>query len=437
MYRYYEIADQLKMAFLGDGYTQGDKLPSVRQICETYKCHQNTACKAYEILREQGLVYVIPQSGYYLSMDSSEERGDNQFVYDFAAASPDPNLFPYRDYQLCINQAIKQHREALFRYGERGGHLPLKRAVSKLMTDDYIFTDPEQIVITSGTQQLLSILSKMNFTNQKEVILVEQPSYHLYLEALRHMGSNVKWIERQAAGYDFEIIEKLFREGNIKFFYLLPRVHNPLGTALSKRSKERLVELAYRYNVYLVEDDYMGDYELNPANDPLIAYDVHKSHVLYLKSFSKIVFPGLRIGFAILPKSMVTEVETALFYHDMGASLLSQASLDIFIRNGMYQRRIKKMKTLYHQRAVALQDSISVLSGEASPKVHACIELKRAISLKKAAYFGIQLTGIDRYYYERAQVNHRLLPINVSNVKADRIQAGIEKLFKLIDERKI
>ncbi len=148
---------------------------------------------------------------------------------DFATSSPNPSLFPYQDFQLCINQAIQKYQAELFLYGTARGLNGLIDVSVKSLMKDQIFTKAKNLVITSGVQQALSLLIDMPFPSGKDTILVEQPTYHLFLDQLQTLGKSVSYIERTHQGIDLEKLEKIFATENIKFFYTMPRFHNPLA----------------------------------------------------------------------------------------------------------------------------------------------------------------------------------------------------------------
>jgi len=440
MYRYIEIAEEIEESYVIQKLKPGDRVDSVRDLCRTYKCHQSTATKALNYLKEKGFLYSIPQSGFYIAGGVDNESINNQFV-DFKSSSPDARLFPYKDYQKCVNQAIEKNRSNLFEYSDMKGYEPLKKAIVKLVTDDFIFTDVDSIVVTTGIQQGLSILSEMHISNKKNKILIEQPSYHRFIEYLKLNSFDVVTVERTFEGIDLIEIERLFSEGEIKFFYTMPRVHNPLGTGLSKYEKEKLIQLAYKYDVLIIEDDYMADYITNNSNDPLISYDVKKTHVIYLRSFSKIIFPGLRVGFAILPKHLVRQVTEIKFYRDMGTSLLAQASLEIYLSNKMYDRQVAKMRKLYEKRA---QRMFSVLKSHSinggylnsynTPIIHTCINTGKRYSIRKLEQAGIKLADIKNYYYMWPNEPNKYMLINVSNVDENSIGDGFQRLLAALDK---
>ena len=439
MYKYIEIANALETLFKEMNFKPGQRVPSVRDLCKTYNCHQSTAVKALNYLKEQNIVYSIPQSGYYITgrLDSNDETPEE---FDFKSASPDSRFFPYMEYQKCVNLAIEKNKSDLFEYGNLNGYVPLKVSISKLLTKDYIFTQIDNIVITSGIQQCLSILTELDFNNERKKVLVEQPTYHCYIDYLKLNGFDVELIDRTFEGLDLVKLEEFFKKGEIKFFYTLARVHNPLGTKLSQREKKKIIELAYRYNVYIVEDDYMADYITDKTNDPLFTYDLKGTHAIYLRSFSKSIFPGLRVGFAVLPKTLVDTFSEKKYYQDMGTSLLSQASLDVYLRNKMYNRHMYKMIKLYKNRAELLRSILTDLNVQGSFRsqsdasiIHTCLDVKKYVSLKKLNQSGIKIADIRKHYYTWNKDHYTYLPLNVSNVSNDRIDTGIRKLLKRIE----
>lgn len=435
MYRYLEIAEKIEYDIKAKSFKAGTKVPSVRQLCDTYNCHQTTALKALNLLKSKGFLYSIPQSGFYVT-DKEDNIIVSQEMVDFKSSSPDPRLFPYKDYQKCVNLSIEKNRSKLFDYSKEEGYIPLRKAIMKLVTNDYIFVDYKNIVITTGIQQGLSLLSEMKLPNRKNKIVIEQPTYHRYIEYLKNSTIDVVTIKRTHDGLDFNALETAFRSGEIKLFYTMPRIHNPLGTRLSKAEKERLIELAYKYDVFIIEDDYMGDYIIDKSNDPLITYDTKRTHVIYLRSFSKIIFPGLRVGFAILPDSIRSDFLKKKYLSDMGTSLLEQSSLEIYLKNRMFEKHVIKMRKLYAKRADRLSEALGDIyfnNNESSSlitgNIHTCIELNQKYSIEELERVGIKVANIYDYYYNQSFAETNYLPINVSNVEEDQIPSAVEKLM--------
>ncbi len=442
MYKYMQLATIIESKIESGEIMQGQKLESIRELSKKYSYNKSTVIKALDSLIEKGIIYSMPQSGYYAAIKDRTPKDTIVDYYNFALASPDPKLFPYIDFQKCINQAIQRYKEELFIYGTPKGLPSLIVAIQKLLMNYQIFTKVEDIFITSGVQQALSLLVEMPFPNEREKILVEQPTYHLLLEHLATLKVPIEYIERKQDGINLDELESIFRKGDVKFFYIMPRKHNPLGASLSNYEKEKIVKLAYKYNVYLVEDDYLVDFETNKKNSSLYEYDINKSHVIYLKSFSKIMFPGLRVGVVLLPEPIRDAFSIRKKYADIDTSMISQAALEIYIKSGMFEQHSFKIGKLYQERAEclhqALQDNCKEFSSinyttQKNKTIHTCIELQKPISIEKLKRSKIYCEDISVNYGEDFIWKKNYLKINVSNVDCNEINTGVERLIDIIN----
>ncbi|MCS4467995.1 PLP-dependent aminotransferase family protein [Clostridium botulinum] len=356
MYKYLEILNHVESLIQEGEYKDGDKLPSIRDFTKIYSCNKSTIIKALEALERQHRIYSIPKSGYYVVRRKNPTNSNKEVLLDFASSAPDPQVFPYLDFQHCINEAIDIYKNEIFIYGTPKGLPSLIDVIQKHLADYQVFANRDNIFITSGVQQALAILTTLTFPNKKETILIEQPSYHLFIDYLETHNVPVLGIKRTDKGIDLNELERLFKTESIKFFYTMPRFHNPLGTSYSQREKEAIVKLAEKYDVFIVEDDYLADLEEDPKADPLYAYGDF-SHVIYLKSYSKIIFPGLRIGVAVIPNTILESFGKYKRLIDVDSSMLSQGALEIYIKSGMFQRHKQKIRTSYSLRSKCL-DSI-------------------------------------------------------------------------------
>lgn len=156
-------------------------------------------------------------------------------------------------------------------------------------------------------------------------------------------------IERNENGLDWELLETYFRDNDIKFFYTTPRISSPLGLSFSEIEKKRLLKLANQYDIYLVEDDYLGDFISTTTNLPLHFYDTNE-RVIYLKSFSKIMFPGLRIGACLLPSVLREAFIKYRTILEVDSSMFSQAALNLYIKTGMFDEHIKDTRLIQLSR---------------------------------------------------------------------------------------
>ncbi|MEW9096035.1 MAG: PLP-dependent aminotransferase family protein [Clostridiaceae bacterium] len=445
MYKYLEILSHMESLIQDGEYKEGDKLPSIRDFTERYGCNKSTIIRALEELERQHRVYSIPKSGYYIVKRKNTVNSDKGLLLDFASSAADPQVFPYLDFQHCINQAIDIYRNELFIYGTSKGLPSLINVMQKHLANYQVFANKDNIFITSGVQQALAILTTLTFPNKKETILIEQPSYHLFIDYLETHNIPVLGIKRTSKGIDLNELEKMFKTESIKFFYTMPRFHNPLGTSYYQEEKKAIVKLAQKYDVFIVEDDYLADLEEDSRADPLYAYGDF-SHVVYLKSYSKIIFPGLRIGVAVIPNAILESFGKYKRLIDVDSSMLSQAALEIYIKSGMFERHKQKIKASYSLRskclASILEKQYEVYSDIfkyepiKNPCIHTYITFDEKINrerlinrLKKKSI----MVATEEGNYLSTFPKERILKLNATNVREDYIEKGI---FDIIQELK-
>lgn len=308
----------------------GEKLPSIRSATRLWDCSKNTVIRAYQELEKEHLIYSVPKSGYYAVLRPRHASGASTEWVDFTSASPDAEVMPYKDFQHCLNRAIELYEDQLFAYSDPQGFFTLRRALEKHLAHFQIFAPPAQICVVSGAQQALHLLAAMPFPNGKSVVLVEQPTFHGMLRSLELLGVKALGIERTMEGIDFDELERHFRNNHIKFFYTVPRFHNPLGASYTEEQKKHLVRLAAQYDVYIVEDDFLADMDANAKADPIYSYD-QADKVIYVKSFSKIMLPGLRLASVVLPASLLETFRQFKASCDSSTAALSQAALELYL----------------------------------------------------------------------------------------------------------
>lgn len=446
MYKYLAVSNEIENMIKNGRYKEGERIPSIRSLTQNYNCNKSTVISALNELERRHIVYSLPKSGYYVVTRKPNLTKAEKLILNFSSSAPDPEVFPYLDFQHCINQAIDIYKNDLFIYGTPKGLSSLIDIIQKQLANYQVFTNKKNIFITSGVQQALSILASIPFPNNKETILIEQPGYHLFIDYLETHKVPVVGIERTSEGIDMLELERIFKSENIKFFYTMPRYHNPLGTSYSKEEKKKILELAKKYDVYIVEDDYLADFEQDLKADPIFSYD-NFSHVIYLKSYSKIIFPGLRIGIAVIPESIIERFSKYKSVLDIDSSMLSQAALEIYIKSGMFERHKEKIKASYLLRAKSLTsllekkiDSCNHIYKYSPLKnicVHTYIELDKKISCEKLINRlkkkSIIVDTADSSYLNSFPIKKSILKINVSNVAEDYIDEGINEIIQEIE----
>ena len=327
--KYQAVVSFLKKGIESGKFPTGSRLPSIRQLSQDFHCSKDTIQRALLELRHEQYLYAKPQSGYYVL-----EQGQHQ---DLEIEVTDEHASAYDDFRLCVNETLIGRENYLFNYYDnQEGLEELRQSVHQLLFNQALYCKPDQLVLTSGTQQALFILSQINFPSEGEEILVEQPTYHRMNRLLVAQGLAYQTIERRIDGIDLEELEKQFKSGKIKFFYTIPRFHYPLGHSYSDQEKRAILDLANQYGVYIVEDDYLGD--LDPKKGQTFHYLDTEDRVIYIKSFSTSLFPALRITALILPNALKEAFVSYKNILDYDSNLIMQKALSLYIDSQLFEK---------------------------------------------------------------------------------------------------
>lgn len=331
---YQTIVNDLRVAITENKYKEGDKLPSIRYISSEYKCSKDTVQRALLELKYNNLIYPVAKSGYYVLGKVKEDETE------ISKSIEQVNHEAFEDFKQCLNQALDHQEIHLFNYYHKEEGLnELIKALSHYFINSQVFTSLKNIMVTSGSQQALYILSQMPFPNGNQTILIEKPTYSRMENLLTSLHIPYQTIEHNFSGINLKTLEEIFKEGKIKFFYTISRYSNPLGLSYTKEEKERIVALANKYQVYIVEDDYLGDFA--KGNDAPIHYYDTNDQVIYLKSFSMTVFPSLRIAALVIPLELRIDFIGHKSLIDLDTNLIMQKALALYLSNGMFSKNLK------------------------------------------------------------------------------------------------
>lgn len=437
--KYDQIVDYIKKEIQTGGIKSGRKLPSIRDICNLFICSKSTVVRAYDELENQHIVYSVPNSGYYLVEKSFlMAEGGTEEVIDFASAAPDTQLLPYKEFQHCLEQAVDIYKENLFSYTDSQGLKALIKAIVMQLQNYQIFTGTDNVFITTGSQQALDILSRMPFPNGKINIVVEQPTYQGMLKCIELNGIKAIGIRRDLNGLNMDDLERIFKNGNVKFFYTIPRFSNPLGLSYTNEEKKQIAHLAEKYDVYVLEDDYLGDMEYDQKSDPIYSFD-ESSRVIYLKTFSKILLPGLRIAAVVLPELLVNVFREYKRWADLNTPVLSQGALEIYIKSGMFNNHVKSVKTFYSNRLACLKNVIEAGNFPFIrwniPKAgfFSGIEIlngTKAIKIKESAAIKNILLAEPEKFYLMDFATDKAFRISIARADEEKINRGVPMILE-------
>lgn len=440
--KYSLITDYIKKEITLGNIKPGERIPSIRELCERFNCTKATVVRAYYELKEQGIIYAVPGSGYYL-IGNMKIMKQARGVVDFSGTSLDISSLPYNEFQPCLNQAVNKYKESLFSYSDPQGLNSLIEVMRRHLQDHQVFSGSERIFITTGSQQALNILSGMPFPNGKANAVIEQPTYQGMIQCLRLNNTTAIGVKRDFDGLDFDNLERIFKNDNVKFFYTIPRFNNPLGLSYTNDDKKRILALAEKYNIYIVEDDYLGDLESEIKSTPVFSFD-KCDRVVYIKTFSKVLLPGLRVAVVVLPRILVNTFREYKYWADLNTPLISQGALEIYIASGLFHQHIKSVRDLYSNRMGYLK---KIVEKRPSPSI------KWHIPDKGGFYAGIEILNSNTSrdvinnlfrrnivlsdtgnYFLKEFYNDRILRISVATTGFDEMERGIPAVIDEVEK---
>jgi 2-aminoadipate transaminase len=279
-------------------------------------------------------------------------------VISFARGIPAPEMFPAEELAEAARRAFRRHSATALNYGPPGGFAPLR----EWLGDQHSAT-PGQVVITPGSFLLLVLLASV-LLQPSAPVLVEVPSYDRVNSLLRRSGAQVVPIRRSRDGPDFDALERYMLSGERPaFFYVMPNFHNPTGTTLSAAARQRLADLAVRHELLLIEDDPYGLLRFDGTAPPSLRTLLEARHAgrlsVFTSSFSKVIAPGLRVGYGVLPEHLAARVEAAALDTYVSPPLWPQAEVYEFLAAGFLPPQLTRIRELLRLRHDALAERLA------------------------------------------------------------------------------
>ncbi|MFW5788156.1 MAG: PLP-dependent aminotransferase family protein [Halanaerobiales bacterium] len=356
------------------------RLPAIRKMAEETGVNPATVVKAYDLLERKDLIYKKVGSGSYVaplevkrnskknivenkqkSIDEIDMLGYGQLQLadsiNFASATPSPSLFPVENFKVAINGVLERDKGKAFTYQKSQGYYPLRESIGSYLKEINIDTDIDNIQIVSGAQQAIDLLVKV-LADYGEEVLVEEPTYTGAISALESRKAAIKGIPLMTDGMDLNILEDELKTKQVEFVYIMSSFQNPTGISWSEEKKKSLLWLAEKYDFFIVEDDCLSElYFVGEKPLPLKSYD-RSQRVIYIKSFSKIFMPGLRLAFLVLPEDLLSPLLAAKHATDISSAGLTQRAFDYYLRKGLWSEHLSDMRELFGRRFNWMEEAI-------------------------------------------------------------------------------
>lgn len=279
-------------------------------------------------------------------------------VISLAGGIPSDALFDFEGLSIATQQAITEQPKSAFQYGLTEGSERLREGICTLCAQRGVNARPEDIVVTAGSQQALDLVMRA-VINPGDVFVVERPTYLAALQTLELAEANVMSVSSDSDGMVVDELAELLKTQKIKGVYVVPNFGNPSGLTLSTARREQLVKLAVEHNFLIVEDDPYGELRFTEERNATL-YQVsqqllgHTENIIYTSTFSKILAPGLRLGWAILPPFLLHKVAIIKQAADLHASALSQSIVECYLGLDRLPAQIEKIRAAYKHKGEIL-----------------------------------------------------------------------------------
>jgi 2-aminoadipate transaminase len=376
-------------------------------------------------------------------------------VISFAGGLPAPELFPSERCQAATCEVLSQRGAVALQYGPTEGYPPLREFICGQMSRYGIYAQPENVVITHGSQQALDIIGKL-LINPGDRILVEEPTYLGALQAWNAYQAEYLGVPIDDDGLCTDRLEPALREGP-KFMYVLPNFQNPGGTTLSLSRRHELVGLSNKYGIPIVEDDPYGALRSEGEHlPPLVALDCQlqsraglnghgfmEGNVIYLGTFSKTLAPGLRLGWIVAPVEVIDQGVMAKQGMDLHTSTFTQMLVYEMVKDGFLDEHVRRIRRVYGERRQVMLDALAryfpagcswtrpqgglFLWARVPDWIDTAALLDEAVKSRVAYVPGFA-------FYSDPARGRNTMRLNFSNAQPSQIDEGIRRLGNLLKQ---
>lgn len=447
----------------------GVRLPSTRELARMLKVSRNTVMLAYEELQNEEWIRSIPGQGAYVNGRPAPEEARPALHWEpllndygkmaldlvqttrkypwrpgmisFHSLAPDESIFDVEDVKRAFLNRISLEGEKLLNYGEGKGYRPLIGWLKEYLAAKGVDFRGKDLLITSGfTEGFTLVVAAL--TNRGDRIVCENPTHFLALNAMKLAGLQIAGIEMGADGIDPAALERTVAAGGIKLGFIMPSYHNPTGLVMPPDRRFKVLEIFEKYRVPLVEEGFNEELRYSGSHtSPLIGLAGTGNHVICLGSFAKILFPAIRIGWVIGDAQLIACLESIKLHRNLHTSLLDQAVLYDYLREGHLSQYLKKAKRLYKgkfelaMRLAGIHIPCRRIRGEGG--LHLFIELDGISARELLDYCyerGVLFTPGDIFYCNG--LGEDALRISISRVGPDEMEQGFQIIGAGIRELK-
>lgn len=465
---YIQIKEYIQQMISAGMLQEGQKLPSSRELSGMLHVSRNTVIEAYNCLQDEGFIDTVDSKGTFVafkavncvdtcSVDwlkkiSSEARQAEQLdimkhgityekgMISFTSIAPDEKYFDIDNLKRAFLTRIPLEGKKILNYGYAKGYRPLMQYLLKYMESKGLNTDRKDILITNGfTEGFDLVLSALCSRGQK--VICENPTHNTAVKIMKLHGLEPIGVRMDSNGMNLDELSKALSENDVSLAYLIPSYHNPTGSVMPPEKRAEILQIFSRYNLPVIEDGFNEELRYSGSHvAPLIACNGKNNNVIYIGSFSKVLFPGLRIGWIIGDKNLIDYLESMKRSRNIHTSTFDQALLHQYLYEGNFDKYIKKVRKIYKEKyETALRctkEFIPCKSVSGEGGLHIFIELAQGIDsravLEQCYKKGVVFTPGDIFFTDNTVKN--TLRIGFSRVDNEDIKKGIKIIGEVVKE---
>lgn len=455
---YQQLAEGVEALITDGALPANSKLPPIRKMAERFGVNSVTIVNAYKYLENKQMVYSRVGSGTFVSplpvehipepvanrnLRSFESGLFVENAINFTSTSLPHEMFPVDAFKKAFNEVLDREKGGAFRYMDSMGYEPLRRQLCRYLEEYGIKTAVENVQVISGAQQGIDIISKA-MLRYGDVVFVEKPTFYGAAGAFLSRGGKLVEIPLEQDGMDLAALENFLKLYHPRFIYMMAYFQTPTGISYSMEKKRRLLELAEKYDTYIIEEDDF--YDFHYGKDPLVPLKAldYKNRVIYIKSFSKILMPGLRMGLIVLPKKIHQAVMEAKYTTDISTSGFIQRALEYYLReNGWEQHAAQTRRYGSEKYRKTLSAARKYLSGTAkygypNGGVSLWIELPEGVGAEAFCSRMLEKNVIltPGSQYDMSGEEDRHVRLSFANLSDDKIDVGLKRMGDTLREMK-
>jgi GntR family transcriptional regulator/MocR family aminotransferase len=466
---YLKIVKAMIHAIKHENVAKGEKLPSTRALAEQLSVNRHTIMAAYSELVAQGWVETNQRKSYKVStllpiysssqkiqqsdilntkhdwriakkLQNSFSRPAHDYAYNFAGGNPDIDLFPFNEFRGFVNDALRRPSIKELNYGENKGFEPFVEEVSTYLRRVRSIKDKE-IIVVNGTQEALYILSQV-LLKEGDKVAVEALGYSPAWKALTNAGAELIGVKQTSQGIDIEHLEQLLKNNNIRLLYLTPLHQYPTTTTLSAAKRASVYQLAQKYNTPIIEDDYDHEFHYHSQPLPPIAANDPSGQVIYISSFSKIMFPSIRLGIIAVDKTLAPHIVNYRTVMNHKANVLLQDAVARWMKDGGFERHLRRTTRIYLKRRQCMVDTLNSFISEGVnieftvPKGGMALWINIGKNAEKIARdakaLDVFLLAENAFHLDQKNNEDKFIRLGFAGQSEDKIKAGLSLLKSLI-----